>query len=69
MTLAIDEAAFHGELRLPSWVISGSPDAARQILSSLAGALIHVVRVLGLFGQAVPSRRLVLAATAGDPPA
>ncbi len=46
VTLAIDEAAFHGELRLPPWVISGSPDAARQILSSLAGALITVVGVV-----------------------
>jgi uncharacterized membrane protein len=46
VTLAIDEAAFHGKLRLPSWVISGSPDAARQILSSLAGALITVVGVV-----------------------
>jgi uncharacterized membrane protein len=46
VTLSIDEAAFHGKLRLPSWVISGSPDAARQILSSLAGALITVVGVV-----------------------
>jgi uncharacterized membrane protein len=46
VTLSIDEAAFHGELRLPSRVISGSPDAARQILSSLAGALITVVGVV-----------------------
>jgi uncharacterized membrane protein len=46
VTLTIDEAAFHGELRLPSWVISGSPDAARQILSSLAGSLITVVGVV-----------------------
>ena len=46
VTVSIDEAAFHGELRLPSWVISGSPDAARQILSSLAGALITVVGVV-----------------------
>src|ERR1700753_4106150 len=45
-TLSIDEAAFHGRLRLPSWVISGSPDAAREILSSLAGALITVVGVV-----------------------
>jgi len=44
--VSLDEAAFHGELRLPSWVISGSPDAARQILSSLAGALITVVGVV-----------------------
>jgi uncharacterized membrane protein len=46
VTLSVDEAAFHGELRLPSWVISGSPDAAREILSSLAGALITVVGVV-----------------------
>jgi hypothetical protein len=44
--LSVDEAAFHGELRLPSWLISGSPDAAREILSSLAGALITVVGVV-----------------------
>jgi uncharacterized membrane protein len=46
VTLSIDEAAFHGELRLPSWVISGSPDAARQILASLAAAIITVVGVV-----------------------
>jgi uncharacterized membrane protein len=46
VTVSIDNAAFHGRLRLPSWVISGSPDAARQILSSLAGALITVVGVV-----------------------
>jgi len=34
------------ELTLPSWVISGSPDAARQILSSLAAAIITVVGVV-----------------------
>jgi uncharacterized membrane protein len=46
VTLTIDRAASHGELSLPSWVISGSPDAARQILSSLAGAIITVVGVV-----------------------
>src|ERR1700742_233013 len=46
VTLSIDRAAAHGALHLPSWVISGSPDAARQILSSLAGALITVVGVV-----------------------
>jgi len=46
VTLSIDQAAFHGEIRLPSWLISGSPDAARQILSSLAGSLITVVGVV-----------------------
>ena len=46
VTLSVDRAAARGSLSLPSWVISGSPDAARQILSSLAGALITVVGVV-----------------------
>jgi uncharacterized membrane protein len=46
LTLSVDRAAFHGEIRLPSWVISGSPDAARQILSALAAAIITVVGVV-----------------------
>ena len=46
LTLNIDRAASHGGISLPSWVISGSPDAARQILSSLAGSLITVVGVV-----------------------
>ena len=46
VTLSVDRAAFHGEVTLPSWVISGSPDAARQILSSLAAAIITVVGVV-----------------------
>ena len=46
LTLSIDQAAFHGQTRLPSWVISGSPDAARQILSALAAAIITVVGVV-----------------------
>ena len=46
VTLSVDRAAFHHEITLPSWVISGSPDAARQILSSLAAAIITVVGVV-----------------------
>lgn len=46
VTVSIDQAAFHGRLRLPSWVISGSPDAAREILASLAGSVITVVGVV-----------------------
>ena len=46
LTLSIDHAAFHHELSLPSWVISGSPDAARQILAALAAAFITVVGVV-----------------------
>jgi uncharacterized membrane protein len=46
VTLSVDHAAFHHELTLPDWVISGSPDAAREILSSLAAAIITVVGVV-----------------------
>src|ERR1700744_1672870 len=45
-TVSVDEAAFHGRLRLPAWGISRSPGASREILSSLAGALITVVGVV-----------------------
>ena len=45
-THAIDRAAFHHRLELPSWVIFGSGDAARQILTTLAAAVITVVGVV-----------------------
>jgi uncharacterized membrane protein len=45
-THAIDRAAFDDKLRLPAWVIFGSADAARQILTTLAAAVITVVGVV-----------------------
>ena len=42
-TLALDRAAYGGQLRLPTWVISGSADAARQVLTTIAAAIITVV--------------------------
>jgi uncharacterized membrane protein len=45
-TLAADRAAYRGDLSLPSWVISGSSDAARQILTTIAAAVITVVGVV-----------------------
>jgi uncharacterized membrane protein len=45
-TLSLDRAAYHGDFGLPSWVISGSADAGRQILTSLAAAIITVVGVV-----------------------
>ena len=45
-TLSLDRAAYHGDFPLPSWVISGSADAARQILTTLAAAIITVVGVV-----------------------
>jgi len=46
LTLSIDYAASRHSITLPSWVISGSPDAARQILAALAAAIITVVGVV-----------------------
>ncbi len=45
-TTAVDRAAYHGAIALPSWVISGSADAARQILTAIAAAVITVVGVV-----------------------
>ncbi len=45
-TLLLDRAAYHGDFGLPSWVISGTADAARQILTAIAAAVITVVGVV-----------------------
>ena len=45
-TLAADRAAYRGDFALPGWVISGSADAARQILTTIAAAIITVVGVV-----------------------
>jgi uncharacterized membrane protein len=41
-THVIDRAAYHGSLSLPSWMIFGSADAAREILTTLGAAVITV---------------------------
>ncbi|GAA2793406.1 DUF2254 domain-containing protein [Kitasatospora paracochleata] len=46
VTWSLDRAASRGELTLPPWVISGTADAARQILAAIAAALITVVGVV-----------------------
>jgi uncharacterized membrane protein len=46
VTLRLDRAAYHGRLRPPSWVISGSPDAARLLLTSIAASVITVVGIV-----------------------
>ncbi|MBV9838967.1 MAG: DUF2254 domain-containing protein [Solirubrobacterales bacterium] len=46
ITHALDRAAYRGSLSLPSWVIFGTADAARQILTTLAAAVITVVGVV-----------------------
>jgi uncharacterized membrane protein len=42
-TYALDLAAYDHVFTDPGWVISGSPDAARQILTAIAAAIITVV--------------------------
>jgi uncharacterized membrane protein len=46
VTHIVDNAAYHGSLTLPSWMKFGSADAARQILTSLAAAVITVVGIV-----------------------
>src|SRR5271169_2630611 len=46
VTLTADRAAYRGDFGLPGWVISGSADAARQILTTIAAAIITVVGVV-----------------------
>jgi len=43
VTYALDRAAYRGSLTFPSWVNNGSADAARQILTAIAAAVITVV--------------------------
>ncbi len=43
LTYELDRAAYRHELALPSWVNGGSADAARQILTATAAAVITVV--------------------------
>ncbi|MCV7245814.1 DUF2254 domain-containing protein [Mycobacterium mantenii] len=46
LTLWFDRAAYYGRFRPPSFVISGTADAARQILTSIAASVITVVGIV-----------------------
>lgn len=46
ITTGLDHAAYRGDFGVPSWVISGTADAARQILTAIAAAVITVVGVV-----------------------
>ncbi|RDI60507.1 DUF2254 domain-containing protein [Nocardia pseudobrasiliensis] len=46
LTYALDRAVYRGDLTIPSWVIGGTPDAARQVLTAIAAAIITVVGVV-----------------------
>jgi uncharacterized membrane protein len=45
-THAVDRAVYDGHQALPSWVVSGTADGARQILTALAAAVITVIGVV-----------------------
>jgi uncharacterized membrane protein len=46
VTYGVDRAAYDGHLQLPAWVLSGTADAARVILATIAAALITVVGIV-----------------------
>ena len=46
LTYVLDRTASRGDLTLPSWVSNGSADAARQILTTIAAAVITVVTLV-----------------------
>lgn len=46
ITFSLDQAAYHDRVHLPPWVINGTPDAARQVLTAIAAAIITVVGVV-----------------------
>jgi uncharacterized membrane protein len=46
VTFRLDRAVYNGRLQPPSWVISGTADAARQILTSIAASVITVIGIV-----------------------
>jgi uncharacterized membrane protein len=46
LTTVLDRAVFRGAIEIPGWVNSGSADAAREILTAIAAAVITVVGVV-----------------------
>jgi len=45
-TYAVDRAAYDGVVQLPPWVLSGTADAARNILATVAASTITVVGIV-----------------------
>jgi len=46
VTHTLDKAVYRGSITLPSWMVFGTADASRQILTSLGAAVITVVGVV-----------------------
>ena len=45
-TINLDRAVYNGRFHAPTWVISGTADAARQILTAIAASVITVVGIV-----------------------
>ena len=45
-TYALDRAAYDGVFAVPGWALSGGPDVARTVLTSIAAAVITVIGVV-----------------------
>jgi uncharacterized membrane protein len=45
-TYAADRAAFDGHIQFPGWVLNGSADSARVILTTVAAAIITVIGIV-----------------------
>ncbi|WP_051180249.1 DUF2254 domain-containing protein [Nocardia concava] len=46
LTYLLDRAAYRGEFTVPAWVIGGTEDSARQVLTAIAAAIMTVVGVV-----------------------
>jgi uncharacterized membrane protein len=46
VTYSVDRTAYDGHLKLPTWVLSGTADAARLTLATVAAAIITVVGIV-----------------------
>ncbi len=46
LTLMLDRLAYRNDYEMPGWVLGGTPDAARQVLTAIAAANITVVGVV-----------------------
>jgi uncharacterized membrane protein len=46
LSTVLDKVAHRGDFAVPSWVISGTADAAQQILTAIAAAVITIVGVV-----------------------
>ena len=46
VTFATDRAAYAGHIKFPEWVLNGTADTARVILTTIAAAIITVIGIV-----------------------